>query len=198
MMKIYAVIDTNILVSALITRNPDAATRIVISSVNEGRIVPMINPEILKEYGDVLVRDKFRFSSDDVSDMLELFAVRGKIYIPRQEESDFRDADDYVFYATYGMREGAYLVTGNLRHFPVEPRIVSPSDVVNILCSCREEGVLLSEPQMEYMSEERLEKLTRAAQAMERMRQAAAANGISEMSMEEIDEEIRRVRKHCI
>ena len=51
---------------------------------------------------------------------------------------------------------------------------------------------------MEYMSEERLEKLTRAAQAMERMRQAAAANGISEMSMEEIDEEIRRVRKHCI
>jgi len=103
-----------------------------------------------------------------------------------------------VFYATYGMREGAYLVTGNLRHFPVEPRIVSPSDMVNILCSCREEGVLLSEPQMEYMSEERLEKLTRAAQAMERMRQAAAANGISEMSMEEIDEEIRRVRKHCI
>ena len=40
--------------------------------------------------------------------------------------------------------------------------------------------------------------LTRAAKAMERMRQAAAANGISEMSMEEIDEEIRRVRKHCI
>ena len=70
--------------------------------------------------------------------------------------------------------------------------------MVNILCSCREDGVLLSEPQMEYMSEERLEKLTRAAQAMERMRQAAAANGISDMSMEEIDEEIRRVRKHCI
>ncbi|MBR2856606.1 MAG: putative toxin-antitoxin system toxin component, PIN family [Bacteroidales bacterium] len=198
MMKIYAVIDTNILVSALITRNPDAATRIVISSVNEGRIAPMINPEIIKEYGDVLVRDKFGFSSDDVSDMLELFAVRGKIYIPQQEESDFRDADDYIFYATYGMKEGAYLVTGNLRHFPVEPRIVSPSDMVNILYSCREEGVLLSEPQMEYMSEERLEKLTRAAQAMERMRQAAAANGISDMSMEEIDEEIRRVRKHCI
>ena len=198
MMKVYAVIDTNILVSALITRNPDAATRMIVSSVSEGRIVPMINPEILKEYGDVLVRDKFGFSSDDVSDMLELFAVRGKIYIPQQEESDFRDADDYVFYATYGMREDAYLVTGNLRHFPVEPRIVSPSDMVNILCSCREEGVLLSEPQMEYMSEERLEKLTRAAQAMERMRQAAAANGISEMSMEEIDEEIRRVRKHCI
>ena len=96
------------------------------------------------------------------------------------------------------MREGAYLVTGNLRHFPVEPRIVSPSDMVNILCTCREEGVLLSEPQMEYMSEEKQAVLNRAAQAMERMRQAAAANGISDMSMEEIDEEIRRVRKHCI
>ena len=40
--------------------------------------------------------------------------------------------------------------------------------------------------------------LNRAAQAMERMRQAAAANGISDMSMEEIDEEIRRARKHGI
>ena len=40
--------------------------------------------------------------------------------------------------------------------------------------------------------------LNRAAQAMERMRQSAAANGVSEMSMEEIDEEIRRVRKQCI
>ena len=37
--------------------------------------------------------------------------------------------------------------------------------------------------------------LTRAAQAMERMRQAAAAKGISEMSMEEIDEEIRLYRE---
>ena len=56
----------------------------------------------------------------------------------------------------------------------------------------------MSEPQMEYMSEEKQAVLNRAAQAMERMRQAAAANGISDMSMEEIDEEIRRVRKHCI
>ena len=37
--------------------------------------------------------------------------------------------------------------------------------------------------------------LNRAAQAMERMRQSAAANGISEMSMEEIDEEIRLYRE---
>ena len=118
--------------------------------------------------------------------------------MPQHDESDFIDADDYVFYATYGMREGAYLITGNLRHFPVEPRIVSPSDMVHILCLCREEGGVLSEPQMEYMSEQRREKSNRAAQAMERMRQSAAANGVSEMSMEEIDEEIRRVRKQCI
>ena len=37
--------------------------------------------------------------------------------------------------------------------------------------------------------------LNRAAQAMERMRQSAAANGVSEMSMEEIDEEIRLYRE---
>ena len=36
--------------------------------------------------------------------------------------------------------------------------------------------------------------LTRAQAAMERMRQSAVVGGISDMSMEEIDEEIRLVR----
>ena len=36
--------------------------------------------------------------------------------------------------------------------------------------------------------------LTRAYAAMERMRQSAVANGLSDMSMEDIDEEIRLVR----
>ena len=38
-------------------------------------------------------------------------------------------------------------------------------------------------------------KLQRAWEAMERMRASAAANGIADMSMEEIDEEIRKYRE---
>ena len=42
-------------------------------------------------------------------------------------------------------------------------------------------------------------KLQRAWEAIERMRESAVANGIADMSMEEIDEEIKaaRLRKRC-
>jgi addiction module RelB/DinJ family antitoxin len=42
---------------------------------------------------------------------------------------------------------------------------------------------------------ERLARLERAWEAVERMRASAVANGVSDMSMEEIDEEIRQYRE---
>lgn len=42
---------------------------------------------------------------------------------------------------------------------------------------------------------ERLVRLERAWEAVERMRASAVANGIADMSMEEIDEEIRQYRE---
>ena len=100
-----------------------------------------------------------------------------------------------IFYATYKMREDSYLVTGNLRHFPSESRIVSPLDMVYTLKLYNEGGSVLNEPQGEYVSEEKVKRLNRARQAIERMRNAAAENGLSEMTMQEIDEEIRLYRE---
>ena len=195
MKAIYSVIDTNVLVSALITKKPDSATRNIVAAVDKGEIIPMVNGYILEEYGDVLLRPKFGFSSEDIFDMMELFKANGEIYVPQVKDSDFIDADDYVFYATYKMREDSYLVTGNLRHFPSESRIVSPPDMVYTLKLYNEGGSVLNEPQGEYVSEEKVKRLNRARQAIERMRNAAAENGLSEMTMQEIDEEIMKVRK---
>ena len=197
-MSIYAVIDTNILVSSLISRKAESAPRIVIASVSEGRIVPMVNSEILLEYREVLGRTKFGFSSDDISDLMEVFNVRSESYMPETTSSDFRDVDDYIFYATYRMREDSYLVTGNLRHFPEEPRILSPADMVQVLRLCDDCGRILSEPRSDYMSEDKIMRLKKARAAMERMRQSAVASGVSEMTMEEIDEEIRQARAGLI
>lgn len=47
---IYAVLDTNVLVSAHISRNPHAATIKVISFMLKGIITPIYNEEILCEY----------------------------------------------------------------------------------------------------------------------------------------------------
>ena len=56
---IYAVIDTNVLVSALITKNPEAATAKVVRLLLEQGFIPMYDANIIEEYDDVLHRSKF-------------------------------------------------------------------------------------------------------------------------------------------
>ena len=43
------------------------------------------------------------------------------------------DPDDVVFYEVAMSRENAYLVTGNLKHFPKNGRVVSPADMMQII-----------------------------------------------------------------
>lgn len=56
---IKAVIDTNVIVSAYITKNLEAATSKVWEAVLQCKLVPIYNEDILNEYSDVLHREKF-------------------------------------------------------------------------------------------------------------------------------------------
>ena len=58
---IYAVIDTNVFVSALLSRHPDSATVQVVNALLKRGICPLYNQEIIVEYQDVLHRAKFHF-----------------------------------------------------------------------------------------------------------------------------------------
>ena len=195
-MIVHAVIDTNILVSALLTSNPTSPTKGVLDQVREENITPMINGEIIEEYAEVLSRSKFNFAKTDIEDTLNLFLVKGDNYTPECLREGFADPDDIIFYETYLMEDDAYLISGNLKHFPSEPRIVSPADILHIIrISETLTNTILSEHQTEYMSDINKKKLQRAWEAIERMRASATANGIADMSMEEIDEEIRLARE---
>lgn len=70
---VYAVIDTNIIVSSFITKNPSSATRRVINSMLSGKIKPLYNGEILDEYFDVLNRSKFHQSEIRIHELLNFF-----------------------------------------------------------------------------------------------------------------------------
>ena len=195
-MILYAVIDTNILVSALLTSNPASPTKEILNHVRGGTITPMINGEIIGEYTDVLTRSKFNFAKTDIEDVLNFFLVKGENYTPGCLRDEFPDLDDIIFYETYLLKEDAYLITGNLKHFPSESRIVSPADIIQIISlSEKANNHILSEPQAKYISDANKIKLRRAWDAIERMRASAVANGIADMSMEEIDEEIRLARE---
>ena len=73
-MKIFAVIDTNVIVSALISKHNDSATVLILESIFIDAITPIYNDEILDEYNTVLRRGKFNFSENRIKTTLETIA----------------------------------------------------------------------------------------------------------------------------
>ena len=45
----------------------------------------------------------------------------------------FPDPKDIVFYEVAMSKEDAYLVTGNTKHFPKKPIVVTPSEMLEIM-----------------------------------------------------------------
>ncbi len=74
-MTYYAVIDTNVFISALLSKNSDSATVKVLRSILDGRIVPLYHTDILAEYNEVLHRERFHFREESIQ--LVLAAVKG-------------------------------------------------------------------------------------------------------------------------
>ncbi len=64
--KYYAVIDTNVIVSALISKKAESYPLSVMAHVYSGVIIPVFNDEIINEYKDVLSREKFHLNQSDI------------------------------------------------------------------------------------------------------------------------------------
>lgn len=60
--RYYAVIDTNVLVSAMLSNKIDSATVLVINKIISDEVVVLYNQEIIKEYQDVLFRRKLKIN----------------------------------------------------------------------------------------------------------------------------------------
>ena len=132
-MKIFAVIDTNVIVSALISKHADSATVVVLSSVFSEDITPIYNEDILNEYATVLRRKKFNFSEEFINETISSIKDKG-IHSDRINSGDILpDPKDLVFYEVALSVEESFLVTGNLKHFPKKPFIVSPAEMVEII-----------------------------------------------------------------
>ncbi len=132
-MTIYAVIDTNVLVSAMLSRHPDAATVLVVDLLLSGKITPLFNDEIIGEYTEVLHREKFRLPGALVDVVIDGLKARGISMQRVASNEKFSDPKDIVFYEIALSKEGAFLVTGNTKHFPVSPIVVTPSQMLEII-----------------------------------------------------------------
>lgn len=135
-MKYYAVIDTNVLISAMLKWNSVPGN--VLELAYSGTIIPLLNAEIVKEYREVLSRPKFHLTQDIIENAVGELERLG-IYVDADAlEIELPDPKDHVFYEVVMEKrktEDAYLVTGNIKHFPVEPFVVTPRQMVDIIIS---------------------------------------------------------------
>ena len=130
---VYAIIDTNIIVSSFITKNPSSSTRRVINSMLSGKIKPLYNDDILTEYYDVLSRSKFHLNEVRINELLYFIKQNGIDSSRFPYDGELPDEDDRVFYEVCLSKKDSFLVTGNLKHFPKEPQVITAAEMMEIL-----------------------------------------------------------------
>ena len=133
-MSFYAVIDTNVLVSAFLKST--SVPRILVDYIFAGDIIPLYNEEILAEYKEVLNRPKFHFPKKAVEITVNKIREIGIHFDSISVNEHLPDPKDVVFYAvTINARNenDAYLVTGNIKHFPEKPFVVTPRQMLDIV-----------------------------------------------------------------
>ena len=134
MRQYYAVIDTSVIVSSFLCR--DSIPGKVIDYIQNNTIIPLFNKEILEEYRDVLARNKFRLRQEDVTRFLSEFKQKGKELSRVATSEPFTDKSDVVFFEIVLSGRStmdAYLVTGNLRHYPFRSYVVTPRQMLEII-----------------------------------------------------------------
>lgn len=131
-MKLYAVIDTNVIVSALLSKNAQSATIQVLQAILDGSITPLYHKDIIAEYDEVLHRPKFHLQEKTINRILYAIQYFGVEVFPQPTGEILIDMDDLIFYeVAMGKRDDdAYLVTGNQKHYPIKDFIVTPADMM--------------------------------------------------------------------
>lgn len=141
-MPLLAVLDTNVIVSALLSSKNDSATVQVVQKLFADDFRPVVSKEIIAEYTEVLHRSKFHFTAEIVDAMLDAIVEKSEIVAPAPSGAILPDMKDLSFYEVVMEKreDEAYLVTGNGKHFPKEPFIVTAREFLEILGGKENQG----------------------------------------------------------
>jgi putative PIN family toxin of toxin-antitoxin system len=133
-LKPRVVLDTNVLVSALLS--PFGAPAKVGNMAVSRQLVPCYDGRILSEYHQVLARPRFRLDPAKVRRILDAITDNGMAFSSKPLHIPLPDPDDACF-AEISEAANAVLITGNLRHYPDFPRAMSVQDFLSQMNSDR-------------------------------------------------------------
>lgn len=131
---IRVVVDTNVLVSALLKEH--GAEAAVLFAVAEKTLRWYVSPPILAEYESVLRRPKFSRLSETYITALLMVAAEANLVTPTRTLDESRREPDNRFLECAETADAHYVVTGNLRHFPdrwKKTRIVNARQLLQTL-----------------------------------------------------------------
>ena len=132
---IRAVLDTNVIVSVVLTRGGAEAHALDLAAVRKIQIYAA--PAILTEYEEVLRRSKFSSVSPRVIDgALELIRRVAILVNPTDTLAVSSDEGDNRFLECAEAADADYLVTGNKRHFPAQWKktvVIGARELVELL-----------------------------------------------------------------
>jgi len=122
------VLDTNVLISAILSNGPPA---VIVDLMANGKLKPFYNDLIIEEYWNVLHRPKFNFKNIQIDSLLDTIVKTGvAVKINVSSNIQMPHEDDRKFYDV-AKTSLAYLITGNMKHYPKETFIVTPADFLN-------------------------------------------------------------------
>lgn len=126
------VLDTNVIVSAFLVPQGKPAT--ILQLVLNHNFDICFNSAILAEYEEVLNREKFtdKIHTSDIRRFFDIMYELGINIISTPSNFDIPDETDRKFYDV-AKTASAYLVTGNTKHYPDEPFIITPAQFILLI-----------------------------------------------------------------
>ena len=131
------IVDTNVVVAGLLTRDASSPTARVLDGMIEGRFPFLLSTALLAEYHAVLLRPKIRvrhgLDADEVEALLTEITANAIVREPEPAAQVAPSSDDQHLWDLLGTEPGTMLITGDQDLLNSPPRgasVISPSDFI--------------------------------------------------------------------
>ena len=140
MKRVVAVVDSNVVVSGLLTSDGGAPTATILDAMLSGELWFLLSVDLLAEYREVLLRPaiqtRHRLDETEVDVFLTTIAENAVTCEPGVPPTQPPDRGDFHLWSMLASREDAVLVTGDQALVDSPPgwaRVMTPREVAKLI-----------------------------------------------------------------